>query len=77
MDWLTVYALVHVAFGVLTYGLYVAYFQREYPHFAAEHLSQDRRRALFVAAFGPCGFFGFVFAALTSKSNPFKHGWKL
>ncbi len=57
MTYLLLYALFHLACGVLTYGILFAYVQRQYQSIAIDHVREDAAMSGLVALFGPVGLF--------------------
>ena len=58
--------------GVIGAGIYIAYFQREYPSIAKEARKEDMRFGFFWGLLGPVGIIEAFFL-----SGFCKHGWML
>jgi len=43
--------------GIIDYGIFFAYFQREYPRISKERYNGDRLNAVFAFFMGPIGLF--------------------
>jgi hypothetical protein len=72
MIWLLLYALFHLACGVIGYGMAFDYFQREFPNIAEEMYAEDRWLATVGFGMGPVG----IIAAWNIGWHPKKHGLK-
>ena len=70
------FILFWVACGVLSHGMMLAYFQREWSMLAEESYKGDFISSLIPALFGPGGLAASVVFLITMGCN-FKHGFKL
>lgn len=64
----------YILCGILCYGLYFAFAQKEFPSLANNDYEIDRFIALITSFSGPVGLVGFIIGTLVFDGNPFKHG---
>lgn len=70
MTFWIIFSIVWVVCGVLSYGAYFAFFQRNFPNLAEYRRRQDRIGAFVYGILGPFGLFAI------GTTSWFKHGFK-
>lgn len=74
MYYLACYLAFHLLCGVLSYGIFLGYFQREFPTIAEETLREDIGTGILLALpFGPIGLIiGFLMSGFCKHGLKFK-----
>ena len=66
--WMIIFAIVWIICGILSYGLWFAYFQNEYMFIAKENYDNDKKLAFVLS------FFGIVSLVILLCMGADKHG---
>ncbi|MDD3474373.1 MAG: hypothetical protein PHP08_00535 [Candidatus Dojkabacteria bacterium] len=74
---LIVIAIIWIASGILSHGMYFGYFQYKYPRLAEEHYKQDMRDSIFFALFGPINLIAALLITTKIENRRLKLQYKL